>query len=135
MVVGRLVGDRLVERWNAVRVGRAAALVAAGGLAAGLASGRTVGGVAGFALLGLGLSVGVPLVVTAASAAAPTGSAVAVVTTFGYVGFLSGPPLIGALASVASLRAALGLVVGLCVVVAALAGRLRTDLGTPVGAG
>jgi predicted MFS family arabinose efflux permease len=38
------------------------------------------------------------------------GSAVSVVTTFGYGGFLRGPPLVGGLAKVVGLRAALGVV-------------------------
>jgi MFS family permease len=43
----------------------------------------------------------------------------------GYIGFLFGPPLIGFLAQLTSLRAALFLVVALSVLAAALAGAVR----------
>jgi MFS family permease len=50
------------------------------------------------------------------------GSAVSVVTTVGYGGFLLGPPLVGGLAEVVGLRAALGVVAaaGLAVLVLSL---------------
>jgi MFS family permease len=50
------------------------------------------------------------------------GSAISVVTTFGYGGFLLGPPLVGGLAEVAGLRIALGIIAmaGLAVFVLSL---------------
>ena len=42
----------------------------------------------------------------------------------GYLGFLLGPPAIGALAELSSLRMALLLVCGVCLVAAALASRI-----------
>ncbi|HEY3019910.1 MAG TPA: hypothetical protein VGJ32_06935, partial [Solirubrobacteraceae bacterium] len=54
--------------------------------------------------------------------------ALAAVTTTGYVGFLAGPPLIGALAELVSLPVALGLLPVLAGLMAALAGAV-----TPAG--
>jgi hypothetical protein len=51
-------------------------------------------------------------------------SAVAAVTTTGYLGFLVGPPLIGFAAELTSLPVALGLVCAGCAFLAAGAGRL-----------
>ena len=55
------------------------------------------------------------------------GSAISVVTTFGYGGFLLGPPLVGGLAEVVGLRAALGVIVVAGLVVFILSLRLRED--------
>jgi MFS family permease len=59
------------------------------------------------------------------------GPDLAAVSTVGYVGFLSGPPLIGWLADASSLRGALALVCGLCLVAALSARRARLD-DTPI---
>lgn len=126
MTVGRLVGDRLRARFGSRTLLGSAALVAAGGLGAGLALGHTVAAVAGFAMLGAGLSCIVPIVFGAAGSASglPSGPAIAVVSTVGYLGFIAGPPIIGGLGQVTSLPAALTLVVALTALVAVMARRL-----------
>jgi len=55
--------------------------------------------------------------------------ALAAVATTGYLGFLAGPPLIGAVAQAAGLAAGLGLVSGACAFVALRAGALPAALG------
>ncbi len=64
-------------------------------------------------LVGLALAAIAPVAFSVAGDLAPdrAGSAVSVVTTFGYGGFLLGPPLVGGLAEVVGLRGALGLIV------------------------
>ncbi len=73
----------------------------------------------GFALIGLGASVGFPLGVSAAAGLDDTyeGPNIAVVSTVTMLGFLVGPPMIGSLAEVFTLRVGLsallpGLLVG-----------------------
>jgi MFS family permease len=79
----------------------------------------------------LGLSPGplgvAPLAFSVAGDLVPerAGSAVSVVTTFGYGGFLLGPPLVGGLAEAIGLRAALGIIAVAGVAVFALSLRLR----------
>jgi MFS family permease len=121
MLVGRLFGDRLSEIWGPVRVGQLGCLVAAFGLVLALGLPYVVPVICGFALMGLGISVLAPLAFSAVGRVAPdsTPSAVAVVTAFFYLGYLAGPPVIGALAHLSSLRAAL-LVLLLTVLMAAL---------------
>jgi hypothetical protein len=53
----------------------------------------------------------------------PPSAAIAAVCTVGYFGFLLGPPMIGGLAELIGLPAALGLVVLLCALIAALGSR------------
>jgi len=70
--------------------------IGAAGLAAGLATSALVGTVIGFALLGIGLSVMVPVIFSTAADGAAPGPAIATVSTLGYTGFLVGPTAIRA---------------------------------------
>jgi MFS family permease len=126
MTGGRLVGDWLRLRFGSRGLLGAAALVAAAGLGAGLALQETVPAVIGFGLFGAGLSCMVPIVFSAAGSASglASGPAIAAVATVGYLGFLAGPPLIGALGEATTLPAALTLVVALTALVAVMARRL-----------
>jgi predicted MFS family arabinose efflux permease len=122
MGVGRLLGDRAAARVGAAATTRAGALLAALGLGLGLARATPAAAIAGFALMGLGLSAVFPLTLRASGfqGEAP-GPALAAVSTVGYAGFLLGPPAIGLLAEAADLRLALVLVGLLCLLAAALA--------------
>jgi MFS family permease len=124
MVLGRLVGDRVVAAWGRVATVRASALVAmAGGIVVVLAPSIPVV-VVGFAAMGIGLACTVPLVFAAAAGNDPEpGPALAAVSTPGYVGFLIGPPAIGGMAQLIGLGPALALLPLLLACVAALAGR------------
>ncbi|MBT8225086.1 MAG: MFS transporter, partial [Dactylosporangium sp.] len=81
----------------------------------------------GFAALGLGLAVVVP-VVYSATASLPghnPGHAIAAISTCGWFGFLVGPPLIGVLADLTTLSVALGIIPILVAGIALAAGTLR----------
>src|SRR5262249_5690493 len=127
MTAGRLVGDRLADLAGPARLVRLSAGGGRGGFSGGALGGggwvgRVGGARAGFALLGAGLSVVVPLVFSAAAATGRPGPNLALVTSSGYLGVLAGPALIGGVAQLTGLQAALGIVVILCVMCAALAG-------------
>jgi hypothetical protein len=81
---------------------------------------------AGFCCLGIGLASVVPAVFSAAGRipGLPAGTAVATASACGWAGFVCGPPLIGRLASWASLPVALGLLPLLTAFV--VAGTLRS---------
>jgi len=115
MAIGRLTGDWLVGRFGTVLAVRAGGLVAAVGLTAALLAPSVVLALVGFAGVGLGISIIFPLILSAAarSREVSSGTALAAVSTLGYLGFLAGPPMLGV---------ALWLVVLLCVGIAALAG-------------
>ncbi|PIM71257.1 MFS transporter [Streptomyces sp. JV178] len=121
MATGRLTGDRLTTVFGAPVVVRAGALLAAAGLTVGVVTASTPLALAGWALFGLGLSITVPCLITAAGAGGPR--AVATVAVTGYLGLLAGPALIGALATVTTLSTALLLPALLAAAVAALAHR------------
>ncbi|MDY7083664.1 MAG: MFS transporter [Actinomycetota bacterium] len=127
MTVGRVFGDRLVMALGPVMLVRAGSVVAAAGLGAALLVHRPVAGVIGFGLLGLGLSGIAPQIFSAVGSrdARRSGRDLSTVVSIGYVGFLLGPLLIGAAATVVSLPTALWIPVVLTLVVAAAAGALR----------
>ncbi|MEH0658452.1 MFS transporter [Streptomyces stelliscabiei] len=118
MAAGRLAGDRLTACYGAPAVVRAGAALAGLGLATGLAGSTIAFALAGWAAFGLGLSVTIPSLITAAGVGGPR--AVATVAVTGYVGLLAGPALIGALATLTALPIALLLPALLAAAVAAL---------------
>lgn len=113
MVIGRLAGDQLTARYGRVALVRFGAFIAGFGLCAALALGSVASTLAGFACVGAGYSVIIPLVFGAAGRVkgVSSGAGIATVTTTGYLGFLSGPAMIGYAAELFTLRVALGLVV------------------------
>lgn len=134
MALGRLLGDRLAARIGAARLIRGCGLLAAGGLAAGLIIASPAAGVAGFALLGAGLSCTIPQLFSAAGNADPArrGAGLARVAGLGYLGLLGGPVVIGGCASLVGLPLALGVPVVLSLLVAASA---RVVGGSPRSTG
>ncbi|WP_426364470.1 MFS transporter [Streptomyces sp. E-08] len=108
-LLGRAVGDFGVRRFGAVLVVRAGAVLAGLGFAAVAVSQGAWAGIAGFTVLGLGLSVIVPQTFAAAGRLFPGASdaAVARLNVFNYVGFLVGSPLVGALGDAWSYRGAM----------------------------
>jgi MFS family permease len=109
MVIGRLAGDALTVRLGPATLVRRGAIVATAGMGAALIADDSIAALAGFACLGAGLSIIIPQVFRAAAAGRDSGPALARVSTLGYLGFLAGPPMIGAIAELTSLPAALAL--------------------------
>jgi MFS family permease len=139
MTAGRLAGDRLAGRFGRVRLVRGSALLGAAGLAGALLSRNVAGALAGFSVLGAGLSCIVPQVFSAGGRADPVrpGRGLARVVGLGYLGLAGGPVVIGACASLMGLPLALGVPVVLVLWVAVSARALapRTAaIGTPAHA-
>jgi MFS family permease len=89
--------------------------------------------VLGFGMIGAGLSTIFPMVLAAASRTPGVvpGSAIALVSMCGYSGLLAGPPLIGAVASVLTMRGGLAIVALTSLVVALLARSFRDAAVAP----
>ncbi|WP_448619035.1 MFS transporter [Geodermatophilus sp. URMC 65] len=109
MTVGRLTGDRVVDRFGRRRVARAGGALAAVGMGLALGLPSVPATLAGFALAGLGVATLIPAVYQAADElpGLPHGVGLAVINWLLRIGFLVSPPLIGALADATSLRVAL----------------------------
>ena len=127
MALGRLASGWIVGRVGNRRTLLGSGLLAAGGMLLALATTSPALVVGGFVLVGVALAAVAPLAFSVAGDLVPerAGSAVSVVTTFGYGGFLLGPPLVGGLAEAIGLRAALGIIAVAGVAVFALSLRLR----------
>ena len=130
--VRRRQGGRGGERAVVIRTG---ALLAAAGLGMGLVVTEPAAGIAGYAVMGVGLSACFPLVLAAAAQGSENAEAasIAVVSGAGYIGLTVVPAMIGVLSDAAGLRQALLLVVALALVASALAGAAEPDDGPSVG--
>ena len=124
MAASRVFGDRLNSRLGPVALARGGGLLAASALTLALVSGSTVVALAGFAAMGAGLGVVVPVLFRAAGSTPGVSAAagVAAVSTIGWFGFLAGPPAIGVTADAVGLRSSLVIVVAATLGLALLAG-------------
>ncbi|MEN9292908.1 MAG: hypothetical protein RL288_704 [Actinomycetota bacterium] len=121
MIIGRFSGDYLAHRFGASIIIATGGLISGTGLTVGLFIGGVPAIMAAWFLLGLGLSVVIPLMFSAAGTLASTkytgviapSEAVAKVSGVSYFGFVIGPPLIGFIADVIELRWTLLLIAAL----------------------
>ncbi len=127
MSSGRLAGDRIVQRVGRERFLRTAPLVAAAGMGVALAVGTEPAAILGFVVIGLGLSCLVPTIFGTAGNQpdVPASTGVSTITMASWPAFLLGPPLVGALSSMTSLRFALVVVIVAAGIVVLLAQRVR----------
>ncbi|CNE14295.1 MFS transporter [Yersinia nurmii] len=123
MTLGRLNGDRIVNKLGRYAVLLGGSLFAAAGFIIAISFDNSTATMAGFMLVGLGASNVVPILFTAAGnqRVMPTNLAIASMTTIGYAGILAGPALIGFIAQLSSLSFAFGCVAVLLLSVTASA--------------
>jgi MFS family permease len=120
MAVGRLGGDRFITRVGRLRSVAWSSTVAGSGFALGLVADNALANVVGYAVLGAGLSIIVPVVFTIAGGERRGSAGITVVSSMSGMGFLAGPPAIGFLAEGIGLPRALGLVSVLAFTISAL---------------
>ncbi|MFG2208244.1 MFS transporter [Streptomyces sp. NPDC048638] len=126
MAVARLVGDKVVARFGAVRTVRGGGVLATAGGLLIMTARHPAPAMAGFALMGLGIAVVVPLAFAAAGRSGPAPSqAIAGVATITYTSGLIAPSTIGGIAQATSLTVSFALVTALTLGLAAGARVLR----------
>ncbi|MEM7319954.1 MAG: MFS transporter [Pseudomonadota bacterium] len=127
MVIVRLLGDALIRKFGPVASARAGGACATSGALLVLLATAPVTGIVGFTLLGIGFAVIVPLAFSRAAndPNIPPGQALASVATLGYGGMLLGPPIIGFVADLTSLRLSFILLFLLSATILLYAGALR----------
>lgn len=125
--VGRLVGDRLVDRFGQRAVARAGGVLIAVGMGVALAWPTVPGTIAGFAVAGLGSATIIPAAMHEADElpGLRPGTGLTVVSWLLRLGFLASPPLVGMVADAVGLRTGLLVVPVAGVLVVLLAGALR----------
>ncbi|MFJ3941306.1 MFS transporter [Streptomyces parvus] len=140
MAVARIAGDRIVDRFGAVRTVRTGGVMATAGGLLVVFSPSPAAAMCGFGLLGLGVAVVVPLAFAAAGRSGPNPSqAIAGVATITYTSSLIAPSAIGSLAEATSLVVSFGVVTVLAFGLVLGAGVLRSAdrkiAGSAVGEG
>ncbi|AWN24709.1 MFS transporter [Deinococcus irradiatisoli] len=109
MTAGRALGDGWRSRYGDHRVVTVGALVSGVGLLLGLLTLNPYLAALGFLAFGLGVANVVPVLYGTAGHAL-AGRGIARVATIGYAGFLAGPPLIGFVSQLTSLRWGMSLI-------------------------
>lgn len=134
MTIGRLLTDRVVQRFGPVAVVRYGSGAAAVGLLLASLTPSVPVALAGWTLFGIGLSGTVPQLFSAAGHADReyAGANVSRVAGLGYLGMLAGPTVIGPMTNLMPLNLTFLLVVGFCVVAVGAAGILSP--ATPASA-
>lgn len=129
MVLGRITGDRLVDRFGAARVARSGSLLAAVGMLSVVVGTSPAMVIAGFGMAGLGVATLFPLGLAAAGEIPGVRSAdgVAVASWLARLSFLAVPPVVGLVADTTSLRWGLATVLVCALIAAALSGLLPDD--------
>jgi len=109
MTVGRLTGDRAVDRFGQRTVVRTGGVLTAVGMGVALAFPSIGTALAGFALAGLGVATLIPAAMHSADElpGLPDGLGLTVVSWLLRLGFLASPPLVGLVADLSSLRVGL----------------------------
>jgi MFS family permease len=133
MALGRFLGDWLVTKTGVKRMLQISGAMITGGLLLSVSFPYLVPATIGFLFVGFGVSSVVPIVygIAGKSITMSPGTALAAVSTIGFLGFLIGPPLIGFIAQAVGLRLAFTLVGILGFGTALLAGRLTLDAISP----
>ncbi|SFC90501.1 MFS transporter [Streptomyces aidingensis] len=136
MAAARLSGDAVVRRIGPVRTVRLSGLLALAGGVLVVTAPVPATGIAGFALLGVGIAVVVPLAFAAAGHSGPEPSqAIAGVATITYTTGLAAPTLIGVVGELTSLRVSFAIVAAAMAVMVATAGVLGTHRTKAVASG
>lgn len=121
MASGRFIADWFAHRFGLKRTLQISGMLTATGLIIAVIFPYIYTAMGGFLLVGFGVSSVVPLVYSAAgkSKTMSPGMALAAVSTISFMGFLVGPPVIGFIAGLASLRASFTLIaaMGICVTI------------------
>jgi len=121
MAGGRFIADWFAKQYGLKRILQVSGLLTVTGLLIAVIFPYFYTAMAGFLLVGAGVSSVVPMVYSAAgkSKTMQPGVALAAVSTIGFIGFLFGPPIIGFIAGLATLRASFVFIalMGTCVVV------------------
>jgi MFS family permease len=122
ITLGRFTGDQLANRFGIRRMLSYSGVFIAGGLLLATLLPYVPTAALGFILTGFGVSCVIPMVFSMAgrSVGMSSGSAIASVSTVGYLGFLIVPPLVGSVAQAAGLRGAFGMMIGFGLLITAL---------------
>jgi predicted MFS family arabinose efflux permease len=106
MAAGRFLGDKVIARYGRKRMLQVSGVIISTGMFIAVVFPFLIPATIGFMLVGIGVSGIVPMVysIAGSNAKVPPGIALAMVSGVSYFGFLMGPPLIGYISALSSLR-------------------------------
>lgn len=112
MATGRFLGDTVISKIGRKRTMQYSGIIISSGMALSVLFPFLVTATVGFMMVGLGVSTIIPSVYSVAgkNEKVPPGIALAMVSSVSYFGFLMGPPLIGYISALSSLRYSYALV-------------------------
>lgn len=129
MTLGRFLGDAAVNKYGIKNLLKFSGIFIFSGLLTAVLLPYQLSAALGFILIGLGVSCIVPMVFQMAgkSKTMSSGSALASISSIGYLGFLIMPPVIGFIAQAANLRWSFGIISALGVLVVWLVYTIRDE--------
>ncbi len=112
MTLGRFVGDAIVNRFGIKNMLRGSGILIFTGLMLSVVFPNQLIAALGFVMVGFGVSCIVPMVFQLAgrSKTMSSGTALASISSIGYLGFLLVPPFVGFIAEAINLRVSFGLI-------------------------
>ena len=127
MAAGRFIADWVVSKFGFTKTIRISGLLIATGLGLAVVFPYLSTAITGFFIVGFGVSSVVPLVYSEAgrSKIVSPGVALAAVSSIGFLGFLIGPPMIGIVAGLFSLRISFLIISIIGIVVMIISGSAR----------
>lgn len=127
MATGRFLGDSLIAKHGSKKMLRISGVLISTGLFISVLFPHIITATAGFLIVGLGVSSIVPMVYSTAGKVPniSPGMALASVSSISFLGFLMGPPLIGYIAEISSLRYSFGVIGLLGFTIAILVSKLK----------
>jgi len=112
MATGRFLGDSLIRKFGRKKVMQVSGVMISGGLFTAVFFPYIIIATIAFMVVGLGVSTIVPTVYSVAgkNPNVPPGEALTIVSSVSFLGFLMGPPVIGYIAEMSSLRVSFALI-------------------------
>jgi MFS family permease len=129
MTLGRFLGDKLTNQFGAISVLKKSGFLAFVGIGIIVLFPNLVVATIGYFIIGLGLSCIIPLIYSIAGkhAALNIGPSITSISTIGYMGFLTGPPLVGFLSQSINMRVSFIVVIVSTFAIFILSGRVKSD--------
>jgi MFS family permease len=129
MSAGRFTADKLVTRFGVQNILKVSGVIISTGLLTAVLFPNITAATIGFLLVGIGTSSVVPLCYSLAGRSKDMHPSVAITTvaSIGFAGFLLGPPLIGLISQMSSLRWSFALVAVLGLVTTIISSRVKLE--------
>ncbi|AWI25300.1 MFS transporter [Flavobacterium pallidum] len=127
MAGGRFLGDKIIHRFGRKKVMQISGAVISTGLFLSVFLPYIIPCTIAFLMVGLGVSTIVPTVYSLAgkNSTVPPGEALTIVSSVSFFGFLMGPPVIGYIAEISSLRVSFAVIGIFGFLIAVMASRIR----------